>query len=217
MNWLALGVLLVAALAGGCVVGSLLLFVRDVLGDAIRVVASWSSKGAFRLGLRDALRERCRVPGRDGWAWPAVGLCLALSIAGVAYSVTTTLQQEQPLRVTNLCHLNKRGFIEGLAPAQIGGRWGYVDADLEFRIPPVFSGVRYFSEGLAAVCVNHRWGYIDRNGSFVIEPRFLGANSFVDGHAMVALEDGSRHIIDREGTLLWTVEEAPAVFDDAAW
>ncbi|MBO3458892.1 WG repeat-containing protein [Aetokthonos hydrillicola Thurmond2011] len=58
-------------------------------------------------------------------------------------------------------HLEKRyNFSEGLAAAQVNGKWGYIDISGNFVIPPTFEQCGKFSEGLAFVCLNGKCGYI---------------------------------------------------------
>jgi len=44
-------------------------------------------------------------------------------------------------------------FADGLAPAKLNGRWGYLDRNGNFAIPPRFLAAAPFSEGLAATAV----------------------------------------------------------------
>jgi len=44
-----------------------------------------------------------------------------------------------------------RPFAGGLAPVKLNGRWGYLDRNGDFAIPPGFAAAAPFSEGLAAV------------------------------------------------------------------
>ena len=67
----------------------------------------------------------------------------------------------------------------GLAYAQDGEKYGYVDKKLNFIIAPQFENAGDFAEnGLAPVKSNGKWGYIDAKGSFVIQPRFDEAKAF---------------------------------------
>ena len=96
-----------------------------------------------------------------------------------------------------------------LMPAQIGGKYGYVDGSGTVRIEARFDDALPFSEGLAAVRLggpeDGRWGYIDTSGRFVIEPRFAGASFFSEGLAAVTVNDffdGKQGYIDRQGTIV---------------
>lgn len=74
---------------------------------------------------------------------------------------------------------------EGLAPAHIGERWGYVDAMGATRIPLQFDDAEPFAEGLAAVKKGSRWGYVRRDGTMAVTPSFRGAAPFSEGVAAV--------------------------------
>ena len=100
-------------------------------------------------------------------------------------------------------------FREGLAPACLNDRWGYVDTAGRLVIGPWFDKVDQFSEGLAAVEQADKWGYIARSGRFVVEPQFDFAEWFHSGYAQVHL-DGKTGLIDQTGA--WVLEPE---FEDA--
>ena len=51
-------------------------------------------------------------------------------------------------------------------------KYGYIDSEKNWVIPPKFDYVMGYSDGLAAVKENDKWGYIDTNGNWVIKPKF---------------------------------------------
>ncbi|NTV09663.1 MAG: WG repeat-containing protein [Zoogloea sp.] len=54
---------------------------------------------------------------------------------------------------------NVRSYNEGLAPVQSSnGRWGYVDEQQRWIIPPRFEDNQEFKGGRAAVRQNSKWG-----------------------------------------------------------
>jgi hypothetical protein len=62
-------------------------------------------------------------------------------------------------------------FSEGLAPVQIGRRWGYIDMAGRVVIKPKFSEAYDFSGGIARVIVpGRKMGYIDKAGKYVWRP-----------------------------------------------
>jgi hypothetical protein len=107
-------------------------------------------------------------------------------------------------------------FADGLAAASVwlpdlaDVRYGYVDVDGQWAIPPQFASAESFSDGLAAVrAVDGGFGYIDRSGAWKILPRFEGAQRFSNGRA--AVRSGDRYgYIDTAGTLV-----IPATFLNA--
>ncbi|MFN7152319.1 MAG: WG repeat-containing protein [Acidovorax sp.] len=90
------------------------------------------------------------------------------------------------------------------------GRWGYVDGEGHWRVPPTLQNTRSFSdEGLGRFCQAGRWGFVDVAGTVVIAPAFADARPFRNGLSAVLVGDedlAARHpdqvgwrIIDREG------------------
>lgn len=57
-------------------------------------------------------------------------------------------------------------FREGLAPAKLDGKWGYIDKTGKFVIEPKFDGAYPFSEGLAMVKVGRAVGSVDKTGRY---------------------------------------------------
>ncbi len=94
-------------------------------------------------------------------------------------------------------------FSEGLAPALIGDKWGYINEKGEVVIKPRWpqSGSS-FHEGLAIVTEQVHWtviddsnyyaykcGYINRQGEYVIEPKFRqSCGTFSDGLARIEVD-----------------------------
>ena len=56
---------------------------------------------------------------------------------------------------------------DGLAPAKVGGKWGFVQADGAFAIEPRFDEAKSFEQGLAEVHIGKRMAYIDREGNAI--------------------------------------------------
>ena len=77
-------------------------------------------------------------------------------------------------------------FREGFARSERGGKIGFIDQDLEERIPAAWDFAFPFESGFARVCqgcrrqpvgghselVDGRWGWIDREGEAVVPVRF---------------------------------------------
>lgn len=62
-----------------------------------------------------------------------------------------------------------RGFAEGLAAVQLGGRWGFVDGSGRLAIPALFEEVSQFRDGSAVVRIGGQQLLIDRTGRIVSE------------------------------------------------
>jgi hypothetical protein len=89
-------------------------------------------------------------------------------------------------------------FSEGLAPVQIGNRFGFIDTSGNLRIAAAFDRVGAFSGGLAPFLENGKWGYVDVTGGRAIPPAYGYAGPFREGLAPVATDSGYGYI-DREG------------------
>jgi len=65
-----------------------------------------------------------------------------------------------------------------------------------------------FSNGLAAAKMRDNqslWGFVDKELKLVIEPAFMGEAAFMNNRAIVETPDGMRHIIDKQGTKIFSV------------
>lgn len=61
-----------------------------------------------------------------------------------------------------------RSYSEGLAPVKANNdRWGYINENQEWIIPPRFDKAREFKDGKAAVRMRKRWGFINKNGNWL--------------------------------------------------
>ncbi|MBE9100311.1 WG repeat-containing protein [Vacuolonema iberomarrocanum] len=109
----------------------------------------------------------------------------------------------------------ERGFQEGLLPVANAprnsdepSRFGYVDREGHWVIPPQFESVNYFQDGLALVQdpETERHGFIDKSGSYVIPPTFFRRTNdfgyregFSQGLAAMPDESGRWGYINRQG------------------
>lgn len=63
---------------------------------------------------------------------------------------------------------NVRSFSEGLAPVQTSsGKWGYINTNNQFVIPPKFEDAQEFKSDRAAVKLNNKWGFINKKGEWL--------------------------------------------------
>ena len=77
-------------------------------------------------------------------------------------------------------------FSEGLMSMPgPNGKWGFVNKDFKFVIPPQFDYAYEFSEGRAEVTVNRKSGFIDKTGKMIVPLKYDMAWSFHDGLARV--------------------------------
>lgn len=69
-------------------------------------------------------------------------------------------------------------FHSGLAPVQVGGKWGYLAKSGQVQIEPRFTAAREFQQGLAPVKVGLKWSYVDPSGRMAVEAQFDDARPF---------------------------------------
>lgn len=80
------------------------------------------------------------------------------------------------------------------------GRWGYIDAEGRWRVPPTLESARNYSEdGMARFQQGGRWGFVNLAGEVVIAPGFEDTRSFRDGLCAVKVGENAWRTIDREG------------------
>jgi hypothetical protein len=81
------------------------------------------------------------------------------------------------------------------AAVKSGGKWGFVDAEGEFVIPPRYDDARSFAFGLAAVRLGGRWAYIDGEGRLVIDGGFLDAGDMNSRGGALVLSGGGWQLL----------------------
>lgn len=63
-------------------------------------------------------------------------------------------------------------FIEGIAKARIGNKYGFIYPTGKIAIPIEFDYCEEFSNGYALIKQQEKWGAINKHGEIIIEPRF---------------------------------------------
>jgi hypothetical protein len=99
---------------------------------------------------------------------------------------------------------------EGLRRLALNGKWGFVDSQQKWVIPPQFGDESTFSEGAAAVSRGSRWGFIDRSGQSIMPEEFDATGDFHDGFARVKRQQ-SWSYVDKTGRAI-----GDGTFSDAA-
>jgi len=94
-------------------------------------------------------------------------------------------------------------YSHGLINCREEKKWGFINGDGEFVIPPKYAYARPFSEGLAAVALRRagQFSFIDTKGQIVIEGKFQGADIGFSGN-LCAVWDKFYGFIDRAGCLV---------------
>lgn len=80
-----------------------------------------------------------------------------------------------------------------------GNRWGFLDAQGQLVIKPMFDSVGDFHYGAAKVEQEGKWGFIDTSGNWIIKPTFDQAENFTQSGLAVVTVNGKAQIIDRKG------------------
>jgi len=97
--------------------------------------------------------------------------------------------------------------INGLARVKGKGKWGFINRDGDYIIPPLYDLVGSFSEGVAAIIIEGKVGFIDEEGKIIIEPKYdlqagdyiipeeeIQKYRFVDGLCAVNLDNNYGYI-----------------------
>lgn len=80
-----------------------------------------------------------------------------------------------------------------------GHRWGFLDAQGQLVIKPIYDAVGDFHFGAAAARQKDKWGYIDLTGNWLIQPTFDEVQNFTQSGLAVVKQNGKIQIIDRKG------------------
>lgn len=80
------------------------------------------------------------------------------------------------------------------------GRWGLIDAEGRWRLPPTLENARGYSvDGLARFQQGGLWGFVDLAGAVAMAPRFLDVRPFRHGLSAARVGEDEWRILDREG------------------
>ncbi|MEL6553753.1 MAG: WG repeat-containing protein [Cyanobacteria bacterium J06621_11] len=142
----------------------------------------------------------------------AASLCQATQAAGELIPLRYVARDTQdPFVIPPEMLSSFSDFSDGLVPVLAGRKWGFVNTQGEWAIPPQFVYTEGFSDGLALV--RQRKGelgneyenfYIDKTGAIAIGPEIAdGQSPFFDGVARVRLPDGKPAFIDTQGNVLF--------------
>jgi hypothetical protein len=78
-------------------------------------------------------------------------------------------------------------FHEGIAPASISGKWGFIDRKGKWIVEPRFEEVQAGGGGRFGVRVGNVWGFLSSSGQMTIEPAFESVKAFSSGMAAVRI------------------------------
>ena len=108
-------------------------------------------------------------------------------------------------------------FTEGLAPAQLNGRWLFIDKSgaTVASLPEEVVFAESLSDGLSLVTAEagqatRKFGYIGKDGKWAVKPVWDEAQPFRDGLAYVGIWKGEVAVyIDHKGKRIWEGRGAP--------
>lgn len=93
-------------------------------------------------------------------------------------------------------------FLNGLCRIKDNrNKYGFVDVNGQFIVPPNYDNATNFSEGIAAVYLDTRWGFIDSSGKKLTPSIFEKIDNFNSGIALVKV-NGVTQYLKRDGTFL---------------
>jgi len=99
--------------------------------------------------------------------------------------------------------------IDIVSILQIPGRWGFINAEGNEVIKPMYNNAKDFSEGLAAVQMiknnRIRWGFIDKKNEVIIPLLYDRVQNFRNGFSMVEL-NGKWGLINQNGKIIIPIE-----------
>ncbi len=142
------------------------------------------------------------IPPRFDDAWHFSGGRASVLVDG-HWSVIDTTGHVLPGAVpTPVAYAESRTTL-GPVRFRVNGRYGFVNAQGDTLVRPMFEQAWYFKDGLARVRQDGKWGFVDSTGHLAIPPRFERAWDFEYGLALVEL-DGKRGYVDPAGRYVWT-------------
>ncbi|MFN0140403.1 MAG: WG repeat-containing protein [Pyrinomonadaceae bacterium] len=93
-------------------------------------------------------------------------------------------------------------FNQEMACAKADGKWGYIDRNGKFLIPPQFDEAEDFSpDGFAVIGHDGKFGLIDKNGTFVLSPKY-DSLEWMHGLARVKTGDVVQYV-NLDGKIVW--------------
>ncbi|WP_046173337.1 WG repeat-containing protein [Domibacillus indicus] len=99
-------------------------------------------------------------------------------------------------------------YHNGFAAVQLDGKWGLINMDGEFAIPPKFPADSYklfkFSEGLILIqnLESQKYGFLDQQGHLKIPFQYTLFGSFMEGLLVFESENGKYGFCDKDGKVV---------------
>ena len=95
-------------------------------------------------------------------------------------------------------------FNEGMARACYENKWGYIDEDYQWIVPPIYSNVTDFSSGYGSVSIDSKSYLVNKDGKICIcadsifKPFFSNKNSVFANEYAVYEKDGDVYYLDKD-------------------
>ncbi len=137
--------------------------------------------------------QRVNVNGKWGYGYPSLTKKDKLGYPMVDNLTIPAIYEE-----TNAETISPVGG--DIAGVKLNGKWGYIDAKGDTKIPFKYDEASFFSEGLAAVSQSGKYGFIDKKGVAVIPLKYEKADIFQDGGLAYVELGGKGGFINKTGT-----------------
>ncbi len=111
-----------------------------------------------------------------GISWATDGVLVVDSSfatdGGKYISTNSALFTDKGEQLTGFDYMVFGKFIEGIAKARIGNKFGFIYTTGKIAIPVDFDYCEEFNNGYALIKQQNKWGAINKNGKIVVKPIF---------------------------------------------
>lgn len=86
--------------------------------------------------------------------------------------ITHALFTQKGEQLTRFEFMSFGSFLDGIAKARIGNKFGFIYPNGKIAIPIIFDYCEEFNKNYAIIKQQEKWGAIDKNGKLVIDSKF---------------------------------------------
>lgn len=115
-------------------------------------------------------------------------LVSAIFLLIISFLIYKTVFHKHYLK-TFYYNYNEYLMAEGLLPVNHDGLYGYVDEEMNIKIPLIYEYANSFHDGFAQVKLNGKWGFINKKNELVIPNLYEEVRIFDEGLAAVKLNN----------------------------
>ncbi len=90
---------------------------------------------------------------------------------------------------------------KGLAKVKLNGKSGFLDAQGNEVVPPIYDDINFFQEGIASIKDNFKYGFVDKNNQQIVAPQYDYVLDFSNGYAGV-MKNNRWGFIDTTGNTI---------------